>query len=167
MTPTIIRAPNSDAPKEFEQFAFLAGDWDCDIRQLTASGDYMEAKARWVGTYTLDGYAFQDDMLTPFGQGLGTTWRTYDVQKKSWACLWLEAGRDVPAQFTHEWFYGGLVGDEMHLRGPGRDDKGAYENHIVFSDISDTRISWSLARSYDGGKSWMKDVGNLEAKRRA
>ncbi|MEP5295357.1 MAG: hypothetical protein ABJP90_16215 [Paracoccaceae bacterium] len=164
--PAIIRSPNAQAPKEFEEFAFLAGDWDCDVRQLMDNGEFIEVKTRLVGTYTLDGYAFQDDMLVPFGFGLGTTFRTYDPIKKRWACRWLEAGRDASVQFTNEWFYGNFIDGEMRLQGPGEDADGAYENRIIFSNITDDSFSWTLSRTYDGGETWAEAIGTLEAKRR-
>lgn len=166
MKSTIVRSPNPDAPEEFGQFAFLAGEWDCERRQLLESGDYAEpTNARLVGTYVLNGYAFQDEMLAPFGLGMGTTWRTYDVEKKQWACRWLQAGTDTSLNFSNDWFCGNFIDGEMRLSGTGRNDKGAYEFRILFSNISDIHFSWMLSHSYDKGKSWIEGVAIIEASR--
>lgn len=165
MTQTIIRSPNENAPEEFGQFAFFAGEWDCDVRRLMDNGEFIEAKARMVGSYTLDGFAFQDDMLVPFGFGLGTTWRTYDPVKQRWCCRWLQAGTDTSLQFSNDWFYGNFIDGEMRLQGAANGTKGPYIFRIVFNNITDDSFTWTMAQSFDEGESWDEEVGRIEAKR--
>ena len=167
MKPTIVRSPNPNAPQEFGQFSFLAGEWDCERRQLLESGVYSEpTQARLVGTYVLDGYAFQDEMLAPFSLGLGVTWRTYDVDKKQWACRWLQAGTDTSQHFTNDWFCGNFIDGEMRLSGRAHNEKGAHDFRIVFCNISNDHFTWKLAHSYDKGKSWIEAIAVIEANRR-
>lgn len=167
MSQTIIRSPNPDAPEEFGQFAFLAGEWDCERIQMLESGQYAEpTHAILVGTYVLDGYAFQDEMREPFGLGLGTTWRTYDVEKKQWACRWLQAGTDTSHSFTNDWFCGNFVDGEMRLKGSAQNERGAYGFRIAFTNISDKHFTWKLAHTYDRGENWIEEIAVIEATRR-
>ena len=167
MSQTIIRSPNPDAPEEFGQFAFLAGEWDCERIQMLESGQYAEpTHAILVGTYVLDGYAFQDEMRAPFGLGLGATWRTYDVEKKQWACRWLQAGTDTSHSFTNDWFCGNFVDGEMRLKGSAQNEQGAYDFRIAFTNISDNHFTWKLAQTYDKGENWIEEFAVIEATRR-
>ena len=167
MRSNILREPNANAPAEFGQFAFLAGEWDCERIQMNEHGQYSEpTHALLVGTYVLDGYAFEDEMRAPFGLGLGTTWRTYDVEKEQWVCRWLQAGTDASQSFTNDWFRGNFVDGEMRLKGSAQNERGAYDFRIAFTNISDTRFTWKLAHSYDKGENWIEEFAVIQATRR-
>jgi hypothetical protein len=157
------KAPHPDAPAEMKQFAFLVGEWDCKFRYIGADGEHVEATGRWVGYYSLDGFAFQDDWHSTLNRG--TTWRTYDPEKERWVNRWLPANTDRASGFTTDYFYGGMQDGEMVLTAEGSDGRGAFTDRIVFTDIREDGFTWKLDRSRDGGKTWVRDVMVNEAKR--
>jgi len=155
--------PHPDAPPEMAQFAFLVGEWECKARFLDSEGEYAEITGRWVGYYTLGGYAFQDDWYSPNLRG--TTWRTFDPVGKRWVNRWLQAGVDRPASFTGDLFYGEFKAGRMVLEPRGMDTRGEYVDRITFYGIADDHFSWKLDRSYDDGKNWIKNMTMTEATR--
>ena len=155
--------PHPDAPPEMAQFSFLVGEWECKAKFLNSDGEYGETSGRWVGYYTLGGFAFQDDWYSPNLRG--TTWRTWDPVGKRWVNRWLQAGVDKPAGFTGDTFYGGLKAGRMILEAQGKDTRGSYVDRITFYDIADDHFSWKLDRSYDSGKTWIKNMTMTEATR--
>ena len=157
--------PNPEAPPEMAQFQFLVGTWRAKMRSMDAQGEYQESEGTWVGYYTLDGYAFQDDYFAEGFNFRGTTWRTYVPGKKRWVNRWLQANVDNPAGFTAEAFYGEWNDGEMHIEASGSDIRGAYTDRIRFHDIGADAFMWRMSRSYDGGQTWIEDMTIVQATR--
>ena len=108
---------------------------------------------------------FQDDFYSAGSPYRGTTWRTYDSAKKRWVSKWLQAGTDTPGGFTNGYFYGVFKDGEIHLKATGKDQQGEYMDRITFYEITKTGFRWKLDRSYDNGKTWIKNMRMVEAKR--
>ena len=58
---------NPQAPPELSQFAFIIGEWRCDVRVKGDDGTWQTYAARWIGRYILDGYAIADPEDVPAG----------------------------------------------------------------------------------------------------
>jgi hypothetical protein len=156
--------PHPDAPPEMEQFGFLVGEWDCTLIVKQADGTVAESDGRWVGYYTLGGYAFQDDWYSSLGFQ-GTTWRSYDPTNERWINMWLRSNTDSAPGFADGFFYGGLEDGEIRLTATGEDDQGSFIDRIRFTDIEDNGFTWRMSRSYDGGKTWAEDAAVVRARR--
>lgn len=159
-----LAAPHPDAPPEMAQFAFLVGEWDCKLTSLNGQGQRVESTGRWVGYYTLGGYAFQDDWYAASGSR-GTTWRSYHPFKKKWVNTWLMANTDRAPGFAEGWFYGTWQDGEMRLQASGSDTIGDFVDRIVFTEIEKDSFTWKMDRSYDGGESWIEGVAVNRATR--
>ena len=156
--------PHPDAPEEMKQFSFLVGEFDCELTFTGQDGAEVRSRGRWVGYYTLDGHAFQDDWYSELGYR-GTTWRSYDEAKGRWVNNWLMAGTDEAPGFVKGFFYGNMSDGEMVLEARGTDTRGAYINRIKFSEIQASGFVWSMSRSYDGGQTWIENIAVNRARR--
>jgi hypothetical protein len=125
---------------------------------------YSEGKARWTGTYTLNGWAIQDYWIghTPDGKEKhGTNIRTFNPKTRKWDNQWVASGSLQWVYFEAE-----KVGEAMvMIGGKGTDPNGDYVDRNTFYEITTDRWRWRKDRSYDGGKSWTEGVGFIEATR--
>ncbi len=159
--------PNPNAPPELSQFAFLIGNWRCDVKVKGQDGVYEEFRATWTGRYILDGYVITDEFrrMGPDGEvvQLGANYRSYSSEKSAWimkwhdalASTWLDLGPDD---------LGGVQVDGTSI---------TYQHHVppnglvrmFIFDISPERFSWRADFSTDGGESWDENVYLIEAYR--
>ena len=92
--------PAADMPPEFDQFAFIIGDYDVDFRRWDAeAGEWGEVQytGRWNGYYSLGGRAIVDEWFDPgFGyrpqSGAGLNLRMYDPEAGLWKTAWNYTG---------------------------------------------------------------------------
>lgn len=92
-------APHPDNPREFEQFAFLIGDFA--ISSHVWQGDQWSPprpgpKARWNGWYGLGGMAIYDEWFDPdpaadSGSPRGVNVRIFDPALKQWKMMWIHS----------------------------------------------------------------------------
>ena len=152
-------------PPEMAQFSFLVGEFDCSWKsKIDSEGNYATGSGgKWIGKYTLNGYAFEDDWIS--GSLIGTTWRTYDRVNKRWICKWLQSGTDNPIGFTRDYFYARYEDNKILIDAEGKDTRGEYKDRIMFYDISDDGFKWKIERSYDGGETWIENMRIVEARR--
>lgn len=156
---------NPEAPPETAQFAFLIGDWDCVTKFMKPDGSgYSLGRARWSGSYILDGWAIQDYWIGygPDGKEKhGTNIRTFNPETRKWDNQWVAAG-------VLQWVYfeAEQVGDTMvMIGGEGTDPNGDYVDRNTFYEIEKDSWRWRKDRSYDGGETWFEGVGFIDATR--
>lgn len=86
-----------DAPPEFEQFAFLIGDFTITSHIMTPSGwspPRPGPRARWNGHYSMDGMMITDEWYDP-DPGLdpasprGINVRMFDPASSEWKMMWI------------------------------------------------------------------------------
>ena len=149
---------NPEAPSELSQFAFLIGKWRCDARIKGEDGTWQPYQATWVGPYILDGQVIADEyrMTDQTGEVIvhGMNFRSYSIEKKTWVMrwlngtgsFWLELGpetlggvRVTPKNITFN-FVDTFAPDAL--------------TRVTFSNISESRFTWSCERSLDQGKTW-------------
>ncbi len=156
---------NPEAPPETAQFGFLVGEWNCTTKFMKPDGSgYTEGKAKWTGTYTLNGWAIQDYWIgyTPDGkENHGTNIRTFNPRTKKWDNQWVASGSLQWVYFEAE-----KVGETMvMIGGEGKDPNGEYIDRNTFYEIGADSWRWRKDRSYDGGKTWIEGIGFIEAAR--
>jgi hypothetical protein len=164
--------PNPKAPPELSQFAFLIGKWRCDARVKGEDGTWQPYQATWVGRYILDGNAIADEyrMTNQKGEVIvhGMNFRSYSVEKKTWVIRWLNATGAFWLELGPEKL-GGVRVDPKTITFNFIDtfaQDAAREaerigiksqptlTRVTFSNISDSRFTWSCERSLDQGKTW-------------
>lgn len=150
--------PNPNAPPELSQFAFIVGKWRCDARVKGEDGTWQPYQATWVGHYILDGYVIADEyrMTNQKGDLLvhGMNFRSYSVEKKAWVMRWLNATGSSWLELGPEKLGGVRVTPKTitfnFIDTPAPD--ALYR--VTFSNISESRFTWSSERSLDQGKTW-------------
>jgi hypothetical protein len=113
----------------------------------------------------LDGAALLDQIrhIDEAGQVnfRGATFRTYLRDRDRWYVLWMMANIEGCTELEAQ-----AVGDEVHTTGRGRDPSGELLEHGRYHDISDDGFSFTLARSNDGGETWIRPFVSFRAERR-
>ncbi len=84
--------PAEGMPPEFDQFKFIIGDFDINVRKMTEDGwSDPIGKARWNGRYSLGGQAIMD-WWHGSGGGGGVNLRMYDPKLGEWRTAWQATG---------------------------------------------------------------------------
>ncbi|MCB0279741.1 MAG: hypothetical protein KDD94_09580 [Calditrichaeota bacterium] len=148
-----------------DQFDFLIGNWTCTGKYLTASGSYGTYTATWKGYYLLERTIVADDFRVDTPNGaiafLGSTFRTYNPDSDSWSMQFYDAVKG-------EWgeaFSGKRTEDMVMIDASGKDAYGSFLAKIAFYDIKEDSFKWKEDRSYDNGKTWIKNTSVIEATR--
>jgi hypothetical protein len=158
--------PNPNAPKELSQFAFLIGEWQCEVRLKDENGEYRASSATWVCRYTLDGYALTDEFkrFGPDGElvQFGANFRSYNADKNVWVMKWYDALASTWLDLGPEELGGIQVGRASIT----------FKHHVTggivraaFLDMSENRFTWQADFSSDGGSTWDEDTYVIEAHR--
>ena len=121
---------HSEAPKELAQFAFLIGEFECDERIRTPSGDWLVFRAIWRGRYTLGGMAIQDEYWT--AQVFTTSVRVFDPKQD----IWIVDFYRMPDFVSSRW-RGKRRGEQMIMRRVGSEEDGP-----TFSAITADGFHW-------------------------
>ena len=147
---------------EFSKMDFLIGDWMYEAKSLTPDGSFVEQKFFTKCSYIFNEGAHKDDFYYTDPNGnlicYGTTIRTYDNQTQQWRMMWVESNLAISTSMTGEYRDG-----NFYFNGKGKDQRGEYLERITFYDISDDQYKWKMDRSYDGGKTWMKNYFSYTA----
>jgi len=157
---------NPNAPPQTAQLEFFVGEWDLTTKNLQPDGSFVEGRARSTVHWALDGFVLQDDYRALDAQGRvvfrGTSLRSYDVVQGRWTITWVMANIAGHTQISARMNEKG----ELVMEGKGHDPYGDFLEKARYYDISEDRYSFDLARSYDGGSTWLDDFGHIEATRR-
>lgn len=155
---------STSAQSEFDKMSFLIGEWKYQAKSLTPRGNFLEEIFYTKCTYIFNETAHKDDFFTKDANGnlicYGTTIRTYDSRRGIWRMLWVESNLSITTQMTGEYKKGKFLFD-----GKGADERGEYLEKIEFYDLSKDQYSWKMDRSYDGGKTSMKNYFSYTATR--
>jgi len=147
-----------DAPPETAQFGFLVGAWSCKTRGMDPDGTMQDGPdASWTGYYILDGWAIQDDWVSPGQDGKlfrGTNVRSFNPQIGKWDNRWLPSG-----SLQWKYFEAEKVGETMVMTGEGTDGtEQSFLDRNTFHEIETDSWKWRKDRSFDGGESWIEGV---------
>ena len=160
--------PNPKAPPELSQFAFIIGEWRCDVRVKGEDGTWQTYQATWVGRYILDGYVIADEyrMANQAGELLvhGMNFRSYSVEKKTWIMRWLDGTRSFWVELGPEELGGVRVNPETITF--NLIDRFAPDaiSRVTFANMSADRFTWREEKSLDKGRTWTELVA-IEAHR--
>lgn len=139
---------NPAAPPETEQFGRLVGIWDVTMEVLQQDGTWSKPedaiRAEWRFRYILDGWAVQDDWISPppdlpVKEGirqLGTNMRIYDPQEDAWEVAWISNTQQTVSTLTAKAKRKRIVMNGLHPSGKPQ--------RITFYDITDKSFDWTM-----------------------
>jgi len=141
-------------------FDYLLGDWEF----TAVSHEYGKFRGYWSAV-RLDQGQILDEYRVAGDNGetyyVTTTLRTYNAALDRWELVGMNEGnglQDIGA--------GQRAGAEMHIEQKfdvmGQNPSGW---RIRYYNIQPDRFSWTADRSMDGGKTWVKDYQQIEARR--
>ena len=151
--------PNPDAPDELRQFQFMIGDNECVDHILQDDGSWQEIKAKWNGTYFLNGYGIQDKYWTDTSF-VTSNIRIFDPIRRKWMVTFFS----MPDYSSGVWE---VVMEEQRLvmrqKRTGLDGTEAL-SRLTFYNITDHGFDWVAESIGDDGvvqdwKSSCKKVG--------
>ncbi|HEY5884998.1 MAG TPA: hypothetical protein VIT88_09950 [Pyrinomonadaceae bacterium] len=154
-------SPNPQAPHELSQFAFIIGEWRCDVTVKGEDGTWQPYQATWIGRYILDGNVIADEyrMTNRAGDLVvhGMNFRFYSVEKKGWVMRWLSAAGMWTELGSDELGGVRVTPDTItfHIVDPVAPDA---LSRVTFSNITDSYFKWKCEQSFDEGKTWAEFV---------
>ncbi len=145
-------------------FAFLPGEWEIEMLvmpQGTSAGRRAISSVRHI----LDGAALLDEIRHVDESGQvnfrGASFRTYVPDSDRWYVVWMMANVEGYTELRAE-----VVDGEVRTTGQGRDPTGELLEQGRYHNISVDAYSFTLDRSYDGGKTWVRLIVSFRAARR-
>jgi hypothetical protein len=166
---TFTRVPDGQhTPEQMEaafethkgDFDYLLGEW-----QFTAdSKDYGKYGGYWTAVKLAEGQILDEYRITgDKGETyyVTTSLRNYNKFADRWELIGADAGTGVQDFGTAH-----RVGNEMHIEQRFGVASGAPAiMKIRYYNIAQDRFSWSADRSTDGGKTWIANHQQIEARR--
>jgi hypothetical protein len=147
-----------------DAFHFLLGEWDIEMLVMP-EGASAGRRAISNVHHILDGAALLDEIrhLDASGQVnfRGASFRTYVPDSDRWYVVWMMANVEGYSELHAE-----VVDGEIRTTGQGRDPGGELVERGRYYDISADGYSFTLDRSYDGGKTWIRPFVSYRAARR-
>lgn len=144
-------------------FDFLLGEWEITMLVMpegTTVGRHARSQVHWI----LDGTALFDEIrhLDEAGQVnfRGASFRTYIPDSDAWYVVWMMANVEGYSELRAE-----VAAGEVRTSGQGRDPSGELIEQGRYYDISADGYSFTLDRSYDGGKTWIRPFVSFRATR--
>lgn len=143
-------------------FDYLLGDW-----QFTAvSKEWGKGQGFWSAVRLAEGAQVLDEFRAVSADGSETyyassTLRSYNAVLDQWELISAELGTGLQNFGTAK-----RVGDEVHIE-QKFGVMGATPSilRIRYYNIKSDSFSWTADRSTDGGKTWIKDHQQIEARR--
>lgn len=147
-----------------DAFDFLVGEWE--VAMLTMpEGSTVGRRATLKVHHILDGAALFDEIRHVDEAGQvnfrGATFRTYLLERDRWYVLWMMANIEGCTELEAQ-----VIDGEVHTIGKGRDPWGEFMERGRYYDISGDGFSFTLDRSNDAGKNWIRPFVSFRATRR-
>ena len=148
-TEALLSGKTEKIPEEFDWFAPLIGDWDCDYYDEYEAGVKRHVKGEWIFRRILEGTGVQDVFIFPSRSTkeaepqpdgeYGTSLRMFN-REKGWYDVVYTCERCMKRlTFRKE---GNRLAGEVH------DEKGAY---WIFSDLTGDGFHWENVRIREDG----------------
>lgn len=147
-----------------DAFDFLLGEWEIAMLVMP-EGSTVGRRAALIVRRILDGTAILDEIRHVDQEGRvnfrGATFGTYLPYRDRWYVLWMMANVEGYSELDTQ-----VIDGEVHTTGKGRDPGGELMEQGRYHDISANGYSFTLDRSYDGGKTWIRPFVLFRATRR-
>lgn len=147
-----------------DAFDFLLGEWELAMLTMP-EGSTVGRRATLNVRRILDGAALLDEIRHVDQAGQvnfrGATFRTYLPDRDRWYVLWMMANVEGYTELHAQ-----VIAGEVHTTGKGRDPVGELVERGRYYDISGDGYSFTLERSNDAGKTWIRPFVAFRATRR-
>jgi hypothetical protein len=144
-------------------FDFLLGDWELAMFTMPV-GSTVGRRATLSVRRILDGTAILDEIRHVDDAGQvnfrGATFRTYLPDRDRWYVLWMMANVEGHTELDAQ-----VVAGEVLTTGKGRDPMGALMEKGRYYDIDGDGFSFTLERSNDAGRTWIRPFVAFRATR--
>ena len=151
-------------PRNAHAFDVLLGEWDIAMLVMP-DGSTVGRRASSRVHRILDGTALLDEIRHIDDAGRvnfrGASFRTYLHDADAWYVVWVMANVEGYSELRAE-----IVDGEVRTSGRGRDPGGELIEQGRYHDISADAYSFTLDRSYDGGRTWIRPFVSFRATRR-
>ena len=157
---------NPNARMENLMWQKLMGTWKGEVQWMTdtVTKQYSpKISATWKFYYGYKGYCIQDDWFPDqyfAGNGIwaGPAIRGYDPMADEWHMTYIpiNSSRNSTWMMTATFNENGDLEGRMVSTDPNGD---AFIQRIFFYDITPNQFLWRADRTYNNGKTWIKDVG--------
>ena len=157
VTDSLLSGKTDKIPEEFDGFAPLVGDWDCDYYDEPEAGRKRHVKGEWIFRRVLDGVGIQDTFIFPSratresdpqpdGE-YGSAIRMYNKNNKCYDVVYTCECTMKRLTFRKE-------GDR--LVGQVLDEENAY---WIFSDITEDSFHWeNIKKEADGSVNLLCEI---------
>lgn len=146
-------------------FDFLLGEWEIAMLVMP-EGTTVGRRAISHVRRILDGTALFDEIRHVDEAGQvnfrGASFRTYVPDSDGWYVVWMMANVEGYSALRAE-----VVDGDVRTAGQGSDPGGELIERGRYHDISADGYSFTLERSYDGGRTWMRPFVSFRATRPA
>ncbi len=142
------------------EFDYLLGDWEF----TAVNAQYGRMRGYWSAVRLAEGQILDEyRVVGDSGETyyVTTTLRNYNGALDRWELIGADAGAGLQDVGS-----GRRVGAEMHIEqtfGVAHGNPSVWR--IRYYNIEADRFSWSADRSPDGGRTWVKDYQQIEARR--
>ncbi len=152
---------NPRAPMETAQFGFFIGRWKSTAKWMndTEKRTYTpEVEAVWTARWGWHGFAIYDDWEVK-GRPMqsGPALRTFDPGTRTWTMVYFP----VLASRDSVWLMQGKFdkNGDLVANFTAKDPRGReFLQRVRFHRVSRDHLRWTADRTYDGGKTWIKDI---------
>lgn len=146
-------------------FDFFIGEWNItNLRVLDNGEEIVVGHSKSIAYYILDNSAILDEFRSLDQNGSvvfrGISIRSFNNSKNQFQVVWLVPGVETLTDIKAIWKNGNIVTEAM-----GYDTRGDFLEHLIYYNITDSTYSMKMDRSYDDGKTWIKNFGRFNAKK--
>jgi hypothetical protein len=165
-------APDTRAPREASQFAFLIGQWELEVKpKATTLAARIHGAPKLQGTWkawrAFDGWGIEDELRIVDASGnpqaLTHSSRVFDPATRRWNVSSLDVFRAAFKLSNSVWADNAMVSTSQSADEEGK----PVMVRVTLSKITPTSFRYQQDRSDDGGKSWTDGVLVIDAKRTA
>lgn len=152
------------APDEMEQIKPLIGEWDVLMKmQMSPDAEWTESTGECTYELILDGCAVRQTYSSEGGgmsiKGGGII--CYNRTSKKWQATWLD---NMSASLSV--YEGGYENGQMVVYGEETYGGQTFKVRNSTFDIKDDSFRWQSETSYDGGKTWTKNMDALYTRKK-
>jgi len=153
---------NRLARMETLQFDFLIGDWESHytVRVSPENQATATVHGQWHAWYGWDGFAVYDDwkQVGTLSGNSGPAIRSYDPFNDHWVMHYIPI--NAPLESVWPMIASAEETGEIHGEMAVTDGQSRrFLQRIHFVDIAEDSFTWSSDRSWDEGKTWIRDWG--------
>lgn len=148
-----IEMPDPTPPAEVSRLAFLAGNWEGNIKIFELTGSSIEGKSSIKATMAIGGrYLHAMQTISMEGMQIGGLFlATYDAEKKKYVSWWYDQMAAEPVESEGEFVGEILVFVSKPVEAPGM---GSASFRSTYDKKSDTELVFTLEMKM--GEEWIK-----------